>query len=151
MFDSVIELAETTIKEIMVARVDITALPSTANLDQIMNTAIGSGFSRIPVYEDDIDRITGVLYVNDLLAACAQGPKELQAGLLSREPLFVPETKRVAEMFHQMRAKATHLAIVVDEFGGTEGLVTIEDILEELVGEIEDEYDIPAFLRKRAE
>ncbi len=143
MFDSVMELAETTVKEIMVARVDITALPSTANLDQIMNTAIGSGFSRIPVYEDDIDRITGVLYVNDLLAACAQGPKDLQAGPLSREPLFVPETKRVAEMFRQMRAEATHLAIVVDEFGGTEGLVTIEDILEELVGEIEDEYDVP--------
>jgi len=143
MFDRVLELGQTTVKEIMVPRVDIVALPDNADLTQMTETAMQSGFSRIPVYEDDIDQITGVLYVNDLLGACAEGRKVLQAAELARPPLYVPETKRVDQLFGQMRSQATHLAIVVDEFGGTEGLVAIEDILEELVGEIEDEHDVP--------
>lgn len=143
MFDSVLELQQTTVKEIMVPRVDIVALPADADRPQMTETAIKSGFSRIPVYEDDLDQIIGVMYVNDLLAACAAGRKDLRAAELGRPPLYVPETKRVDELFGQMRSEATHLAIVVDEFGGTAGLVAIEDILEELVGEIEDEYDVP--------
>jgi len=144
MLDSVIEMTGTTVREIMVPRVDVVALPVTASVDEMLTAAVESGYSRIPVYAENIDHITGVIYVNDLLRQFQDGIKPLELSDLAREPFLVPETKRVWELFREMRERKVHIAIVIDEYGGTEGVVTIEDILEELVGEIEDEHDTPA-------
>lgn len=141
MFDSVIELGEKTVRDIMVPRVDIVAVPEDASLEQAAEVAVGSGFSRIPVYADTIDRITGVVYVNDVMVHLSRGDNEVKVSEVAREPLLAPETKRLDEMLRELRESKVHIAIIIDEFGGTEGLVTIEDILEELVGEIEDEHD----------
>ncbi len=143
LFDSVIELSEKTVKEIMVPRVDIVAVPEDATLEQAADIAVASGFSRIPVYSETIDRITGVVYVNDVMVRLSRGEREVKLSELAREPLLAPETKRLDEMLRELRDSKVHIAIIIDEFGGTEGLVTIEDILEELVGEIEDEHDLP--------
>ncbi len=143
MLESVIELTHTTAREIMVPRGDIVALPLAARVDEIVSTALHSGHSRIPVYEEDIDQITGIFYVHDLLATPAEKWGDLRLPQIMREPVQVPETKRVDQILRMMREQSTHIAVVIDEFGSTAGLVTIEDILEELVGEIEDEHDSP--------
>ncbi len=143
MLDSVIELTRTTAREIMVPRADIVALPRAASVDEVVSTALSSGYSRIPVYGEDIDQIVGIFYVRDLLATPAGQWDELGLPQIIREPLLVPETKRVDQLLATMRQQSTHIAMVIDEFGSTAGLVTIEDILEELVGEIEDEHDLP--------
>jgi CBS domain containing-hemolysin-like protein len=143
ILESVIELTETTAREVMVPRVDLTALPLTATIDEVVTTALDSGHSRIPVYDDTVDDIAGILYVNDLLATPADQWESLDLAEIIREPLLVPESKRVDELLWIMRERSTHLAVLIDEFGSTEGLVTVEDILEELVGEIEDEHDSP--------
>jgi len=143
MLDSVLELGDTTAREIMVPRVDIVAVPNTATTGQAVAVAVESGFSRIPVYDRTVDSITGILYVTDLLRALRTGQPSADLQALAREAYFIPETKRVGELFRELRDQSIHIAIVLDESGGTEGLVTIEDILEELVGEIEDEHDVP--------
>lgn len=143
MLDSVIELQDTVARAIMVPRVDIVAVPRDATIQQVVGVAVESGHSRIPVYEDSIDRITGILYVADLLHELRDGHHEGDVASLTRQPVYVPETKKVDELFRELRDRQVHIAIVLDEFGGTEGLVTIEDILEELVGDIEDEHDAP--------
>lgn len=143
MLDSVLELGETTAREIMVPRVDIVAVPNTADMAEVVSVAVESGYSRIPVYDRTVDSITGILYVNDLLRALRAGDSSADLGSLARQAYFIPETKRVGELFRELRDRSIHIAIVLDESGGTEGLVTIEDILEELVGEIEDEHDAP--------
>ncbi len=143
MLDSVLELGDTTAREIMVPRVDIVGVSITDSVEDVVTCAVDSGYSRIPVYERTIDNITGILYVNDLLRALRNGDRNIDLRALAREAYFVPETKRVGELFRELRDRSTHIAIVLDESGGTEGLVTIEDILEELVGEIEDEHDAP--------
>lgn len=141
MLDSVLELGETTVREIMVPRVDVIAIDSTASLADAVQTIVEHGYSRIPVYERTIDNVVGLLYANDLLAAFRDGKRDGSLLELVRQPLFVPETKRVSELFRELRDQSVHIAVVIDEFGGTEGLVTIEDILEELVGDIADEHD----------
>ena len=141
MFDSVIELGETAVREIMAPRVDIVAVSQDATAEEVVAVAVESGHSRIPVYEGAIDSISGILYVNDLLRQFRAGQRELDLAALARPAVFVPETKRVSDLFRELRDQRVHIAVVLDEFGGTEGLVTIEDILEELVGEIEDEHD----------
>jgi len=143
ILDSVLELTRTTAREVMSPRIDIVALSATATIDEVVDTALSSGYSRIPVYEEDIDHIVGVLYVHDLLATPPEQWDNLQLGDIIREPLLAPESKRVDELLWMMRERATHLAVLIDEFGSTAGLATIEDILEELVGEIEDEHDLP--------
>ena len=143
MVESVIELTRTTAREIMVPRGDIVALPLAARVDEVVSTALDSGHSRIPVYEEDIDQITGIFYVHDLLATPAEKWGDLRLPQIMREPVQVPETKHVDQILRMMREQSTHIAVVIDEFGSTAGLVTIEDILEELVGEIEDEHDSP--------
>lgn len=143
MLDEVVELFSTTVREIMTPRVEIVGLPAEAATEEIMAVVIESGFSRLPVYEGDLDNLIGILYVNDFIARLARQEDQLTARELARPALRTPPTKRVNEMLWEMREQATHLAVVVDESGGTEGLVTIEDILEELVGEIEDEHDVP--------
>ncbi len=154
MIQSVIELGETTTKEVMVPRIDMTAVPSDATLDVIRPYALESGFSRIPVYESNVDNVVGVLYVKDMLLHLIEKTTPPSSGSLSkkvtptlvkdlmREPFFVPESMRLADVLEEMRETRVHMAIVVDEFGGTAGLLTLEDILEEIVGDIFDEYDL---------
>jgi len=141
MLDSVMELRDRTVRDIMVPRMEIVALPQDATIEELIEVAVESGFSRIPVYAESIDHISGIVYVNDTLANLARGDRETRLAEVARTPILAPETKRLDEMLWELRERKVHIAIVIDEFGGTEGLVTIEDILEELVGEIEDEHD----------
>jgi CBS domain containing-hemolysin-like protein len=142
MIRSVIELRETAVREIMVPRIDMVCLNKDATFDEALRVAITEGHSRIPVYQDSSDNIIGMLYAKDLLGVCHNGgrPEGLPDDLI-RPAFHVPESKRVDDLLKLMRTEKVHLAIVLDEFGGTAGLVTIEDILEEIVGEIRDEYD----------
>jgi CBS domain containing-hemolysin-like protein len=143
MIQGVFEFPETLAREIMTPRPDIIALDVNATMEEVMNLLIEEGHSRIPVYEENLDNIVGVLLVKDLLPYMAgtRGEAFVLRDLL-REPYFVPDTKRISELLVELRTKNVHLAIVLDEFGGTEGIVTLEDLLEEIVGEIYDEYDI---------
>jgi CBS domain containing-hemolysin-like protein len=138
LLDRIIELGELTARDAMTPRVDVVALPEDASLDEALDEAAASGFSRLPVYRNDIDHIVGVVLVNDLLRVLIEGGNWQQH---VREPLLVAEATPLTDLFRQMRQVRTHMAIVVDEFGGTAGVVTIEDILEEIVGEIRDEHD----------
>ena len=126
-------------RQIMCPRVDMFALKKTSNISDIIEKVINKGFSRVPVYENNMDKILGVLYVKDLLPYLEN--KEFNWTQLLRAPLYVPENKKLDDLLNEFKAKKIHMAIVVDEYGAICGLVTIEDILEELVGEIEDEHD----------
>jgi putative hemolysin len=141
MIRGVMELEETTAREIMVPRIDIVALSCGATVEDAIDIVIARGFSRIPLYEDQIDNIVGVVYAKDVLKHLRNGDAATSLRELARPAYFIPETKRVDELLTELRGRKTHIAIVVDEYGGTAGLVTTEDILEEIVGEIEDEYD----------
>ena len=141
MIGAVLELGQQRVHEVMVPRIDIQALPSTAPLDEIVDTIIREGHSRIPVYEESIDNVIGILYAKDLLPFLAKGETPAIRSIL-RAPLFVPESISVDDLLHSLQRRKVHIAIVLDEYGGTAGLVTIEDLLEEIVGEIQDEYDV---------
>jgi len=142
MIYSIFDLGDTLAREVMVPRIDITALESTASLDQAVKTILEAGHSRIPLYADTIDNVIGILYAKDLLRYL--GDREINVDLraVARPPYFVPESKRIDDLLKELQVRRVHMAIVVDEYGGTAGLVTIEDILEEIVGEIQDEYDV---------
>ena len=143
MLHSVIEFGETTAREIMVPRIDMTAVPGDAQLDHVKAFILESGFSRIPVYQGTVDNVVGVLYVKDLLLHYVEKkPGNVPVRDLMREAYFVPESKKLDDLLAEMREKRMHLAVVIDEFGGTAGLVTLEDVIEEVVGEIFDEYDL---------
>jgi Mg2+/Co2+ transporter CorC len=144
LIESVEEFGETLVREIMVPRVDMATISSEASLSEAMEFFLKSGFSRLPVVGDSIDDIKGILYLKDLTRILHEGPKssgksKAQAAL--RKVVFIPESMPVDDLLKAMQANATHIAIVVDEYGGVAGLVTLEDIIEELVGEIADEYD----------
>jgi len=142
MIESVVSLPDVDVEEVMTPRTDMIALPHDANVRQAYKLFLDRGVSRIPVYQETLDEIVGVLYAKDLLPVCSAGRAETTGVTeLMRKPFFVPETKRVGELLHEMRAHKMHMAIVLDEYGGTAGLVTNEDIVEEIVGEIEDEFD----------
>ena len=146
MLLSVFQFRDTLAREVMTPRRDIIALETTSTRAETLALIAEEGHSRIPVYRESIDEVVGVLLVKDLLAYMAQHPEadapfDLQS--LAREPHFVPDTKRIGELFAELRARGAHMAILLDEFGGTEGLVTLEDMLEEIVGDIRDEYDEP--------
>jgi CBS domain containing-hemolysin-like protein len=144
MFDTALAMAETSVRRIMVPRVDVVALDASATVDEALTAVQDSGFSRIPVYEGHIDRVVGVLYATELLRALRSGDGEGKtARNLMREAIKIAETTPIDEVLQQMRERQVHFAVVIGDQGGTEGIVTIEDILEELVGEIEDEHDIP--------
>lgn len=142
MIESVIELAETRVEEIMTPRTEIVALPKEADLETVLTTIREKGHSRVPVFDGTIDTILGVLYAKDMLLREEGAAFELTA--LMRRMLFIPESKLVRELLREFQAQKVHIAAVLDEYGGTAGLVSIEDILEELVGEITDEYDAAA-------
>lgn len=141
MIEKVFDFADTTVYEIMVPRVDMLSAPITASLTDLTKMIINSGHSRIPVYKDNPDNIVGILHVKDLIPLITSRKKELTFQQFLRDPYYIPESKHISEVFKDMRSRRIHLAIVVDEYGGVSGLVTLEDLLEELVGEIQDEYD----------
>jgi len=142
MIYSVLQFGETLVREVMVPRPDITAVPITASIHDAIREFIESGHSRIPVYENEIDNVRGLLYAKDLLRLFADGGSPSKPiGELLRAAYFIPETKRADALFEEMQHRKTHIAIVVDEYGGTAGIVTIEDLIEEIVGDIKDEYD----------
>ena len=141
MIRGIIGLEDKTAREVMVPRIDIVATEVEASVREAARLATERGFSRIPAYGESIDDIAGLAYAKDMLDAILSGQDSSLRALL-REAVFVPETKHADELLKEMRANRTHLAIVVDEYGGTAGLITIEDLIEEIVGEIEDEYDV---------
>jgi len=142
LITSIFEFGDTVVREVMVPRPDMVAIRSDSTLNEALNKIIEGGYSRIPLYEGDTDNIIGVLYAKDLLKKVHEGDEEVKLTSLGRAPMFVPEQKKVAELLREMQHERNHMAIVVDEYGGTAGLVTIEDLIEEIVGEIVDEYDV---------
>ena len=141
MMRGILDMSDQTVREVMSPRIDIVAVSVEASIGDVLKLIISSGFSRIPLYEDSIDKIVGVLYAKDLLAYLQTGASMPSLQNIARPPYFVPETKRADQLLADLRRDQTHVAIVVDEYGGTAGLVTVEDVLEEIVGEIVDEYD----------
>ncbi len=139
ILQGIVTFGNTDAKQVMKPRMDIFALNNTASYKEIIPDIIAKGYSRIPVYQDDIDTITGVLYVKDLLPYLERSRFDWLS--LQREPYFVPENKKLDDLLNEFKEMKMHLAIVVDEYGGTSGLISLEDILEEIVGEISDEFD----------
>jgi putative hemolysin len=141
MIRGIIGLEDTTAREIMVPRLDIAAVASDETIEDAVRLVVARGFSRVPLYERSIDNIVGIIYAKDLLRSYANHETSTPLVGIARTAEFIPETKRVDELLAELRHKKVHIAIVLDEYGGTAGLVTIEDLIEEIVGEIEDEYD----------
>ena len=141
MLRNLLHFGEQTAGDICVTRGDIIAVPSDVSFDELVRTFADAGHSRLPVYGDSLDEVVGMVHIKDVFIANDNARLDRSMTALMREPLFVPESMGVIELLARMRGQRTHLAIVVDEFGGTEGLVTIEDVVEEIVGEIEDEHD----------
>lgn len=140
MLTAVFDLDDTVVREVMVPRPDMVAVPAKAPLDEVVEVMLDAGHSRIPVHGDDRDQIEGIVYAKDVLALLHTGAIREWTELM-RAPLVVPELKSVEELLRELQVQQVHMAVVVDEYGATVGLITIEDILEELVGEIVDEYD----------
>ena len=141
MIENVLELSNSTADEIMTPRTDIVAIEVNSDLSKVIETITSGGHTRVPVYEDNIDNIIGLVYAKDLLAEIGKEPADFKLREKIRTAYFVPETKRLRVLLHEFQNQKLHIAIVLDEYGGTAGIVTLEDILEELVGEITDEYE----------
>jgi putative hemolysin len=140
MILSVLDFGDTVARQVMVPRIDLTALDVSTPFDEALDTVVSAGHSRVPVHRGTIDEIIGILYAKDMLKMLSDGRKPPLEQML-RQVLFTPESKRVSELLQELQKTRVHVSIVVDEYGGTAGLVTIEDILEEIVGEIQDEFD----------
>ena len=141
MIQSVIEFNDKLVKEIFTPRVDIVGIESNTNLDEVMDLIANKKFSKIPVFEDNIDNIKGVLYAKDIIPYLIGSRPKINLLQLSRTPFFIPETKPIDELLDDFKLKRTNIAIVVDEWGGTSGLITLEDVVEEVMGELQDPYD----------
>ncbi|MDA0269891.1 MAG: hemolysin family protein [Chloroflexi bacterium] len=141
MIRGVLEMSDQTVRELMTPRTDITAVSTEATFGDVMKLVSRSGYSRIPLYEGSLDRVVGVVYAKDLLAYVSNGNVTPPLTAIARPPYVVPETKRANELLADMRRDRVHLALAVDEYGGTAGIVTVEDLVEEIVGAITDEYD----------
>ncbi len=143
MINAVIELGDRRLHEVMVPRIAIVAMPVSATLDEAIDLIVEEGHSRVPVYDESVDEILGILYAKDLLPVLKIGAESRPTvRSLLRAPLFVPESMSIDDLLHEFQRRKVHIAIVLDEYGGTAGLLTIEDLLEEIVGEIQDEYDV---------
>lgn len=142
MINSVFEFSDTLVREVMVPRPDILSLPINTDLDELLMFVKEDGHSRYPVYDGDLDKVVGVLYVKDILMKLDEIRKTYDLFRMLRAPFFVPETKKLDGLLREFQKRKQHMALVVDEYGGVSGLVTIEDLLEEIVGEIVDEYDL---------
>lgn len=141
MIYSVFQLSETLVREIMIPRIDMLALDVNTPIPEAIDALLESGHSRVPVYEETVDKTLGVLYSKDMLGALREGAQNKSIHDLLRPAYFVPEAKKVDELLAEMQSQHIHIALVVDEYGGVAGLVTLEDIVEEIVGEIQDEFD----------
>lgn len=141
MIRSIFSLRTTVVREIMVPRTDMACVAASASIREILQTILACGHSRIPVYEKSIDNIIGLLYAKDLLKYWGEREEHIAVRSIIRPPYFIPETKNLEQLLQEFKVKHVHLAIVIDEYGGTAGLVTIEDLLEQIVGDIQDEYD----------
>ncbi|RLB73528.1 MAG: HlyC/CorC family transporter [Deltaproteobacteria bacterium] len=141
MLQSILELDETILREIMVPRTDMVCVDAEAPFGNILKAILSSGHSRIPVYQNNIDNIIGLVYAKDLLRFWGRPIDDISLAEIMRTPLLVPESKQVSVLLREFQSARVHIAIVIDEYGGTSGLVTIEDLIEEIVGEIHDEYD----------
>ena len=141
MVYGVLELKETSVDSIMIPRTDVFFAPHDITLEDTIKLASDCGHTRIPIYKGDIDTVIGVLHIKDLFKLWGQDPSVVITADIIRPPFFVPETRKVSELFRDLRANQNHFAVVIDEYGGTSGIVTIEDILEQIVGEIMDEHD----------
>lgn len=139
MIQSIFSFRDKVAREIMVPRIDAVCISKTAKLADLIKVIIDKGHSRIPVYEENIDNIIGILHAKDLLPYW--GKDDFDWPNILRDPYFVPETKKISEILRDLRNKKSHMAVVVDEYGGTAGILTMEDIIEEIIGEIQDEYD----------
>jgi len=142
MIRGIMEMEQTTVREVMIPRIDMVAVDVEDGFDEIARMMVEKGYSRLPVFENTIDNVVGVVYGKEVLAHLARGTRPATVAELARPAHFVPESKKVDELLAEMRQQRLSIAIVVDEYGGTAGLVTIEDLVEEIVGEIEDEFDI---------
>jgi CBS domain containing-hemolysin-like protein len=142
LIHSIIEFGDTVAREVMVPRPDMVTVEGRSRIADVIEVAIAAGYSRIPVYEQGIDDIIGIVYLKDLTRAEREGQLETEVRNVAREAKFTPETKPVDDLMREMQLGKFHMAIVVDEYGGTAGLVTLEDLIEELVGEIVDEFDV---------
>ena len=140
MIRGVVELSGTTAKEVMVPRTDTVFLSAAASREELLPLIIESGHSRFPVYEETLDNVTGILHVKDVLKVLENGSL-FDVKALTRKPFFVPESKHIDELLKELRRKKMHIAVVVDEYGGVSGIVSMEDIIEEIVGDIQDEFD----------
>lgn len=143
MLLNVLRLENHQVREVMIPRTDIDCVEEQASLQDVVDMIIQSGHSRIPVYKENKDQIVGIIHVKDLLRFMNQVESSPSMQEIMRTPLFIPETKNVKNMLLEFQNKKFHMAIAIDEYGGTSGLITLEDVLEEIVGEIEDEYDAP--------
>lgn len=142
MIQSVFEFDDIVVKEIMVPRIDMVCINKDASIDELVDLAVDKGHSRIPVYEDSIDDIIGLIYVKDLLQLLQKGKENLTLEDLIKPIYFIPESKQINKLLKEMQNRREHMAVILDEYGGTSGLITIEDLLEEIVGDIQDEYDL---------
>lgn len=142
MLQSIFEFGDTIVREVMVPRTDMVCCPADATLSDFLTLIIQSGHSRVPLFEGSMDKIVGVVYAKDLLRNWGANDDTLTLTKVMRTPYFIPETKRIEDLLMDFRTRRVHMAIAVDEYGGTSGLITIEDLLEEIVGDIQDEYDL---------
>ena len=142
MLQSIFDFGDTIVREVMVPRTDMVCCPAAATLSDFLELIIRSGHSRVPLFEGSTDKIVGVVYAKDLLRNWGANDETLTLTEVMRTPYFIPETKRIDDLLKDFRTRRVHMAIAVDEYGGTSGLITIEDLLEEIVGDIQDEYDL---------
>ena len=142
MIQSIFQFRDTIVREIMIPRTDMACISSDATIADIVREIIACGHSRMPVYEGTTDNIIGLIYAKDLLKYWGMNVTAIDVKKIMRSPYFVPETKNLEELLHEFKRKRVHIAIVIDEYGGTSGLATIEDLLEQIVGDIQDEYDL---------
>ena len=143
MIQSIFAFRETLVSEVMLPRTEIVAIPSNATIEEIIELITRHGHTRMPVYSGSVDNIIGILNVKDLLKFWSKPVSENDITLSLRKPYYIPETKNTLLLLHELKQKKGHMAIVIDEYGGTSGLVTLEDLIEEIVGEIDDEHDRP--------
>jgi CBS domain containing-hemolysin-like protein len=142
MIQSIFALGDTVVREIMVPRTDMAFVTVDATVREVLSSIIACGHSRIPVFDGTIDNIVGLVYAKDLLKFWGMDESAVVLKDILRPPYFIPESKNLEELLHEFKKKRIHIAIVIDEYGGTSGLVTIEDLLEQIVGDIQDEYDL---------
>jgi CBS domain containing-hemolysin-like protein len=142
MISGILEMTDKTVREVMVPRIDVVAIDANGTVGELIELVVQHGHSRIPVYEESMDNIIGVVYAKDLLRETTRNGDRRKIRTLMREPYFTPEVKHVGELLKEMQERKVHMAVVVEEHGGVAGIVTFEDLIEEIVGPIRDEYDV---------